>query len=603
MSETPTLDGTVKVFKLDGQTPEDALDPLAIKSNAINYEDEFKGLYGLGKMRDGIDVVEPPFNFVQLEDIIQQNNAVQPCVEAMVTNVAGTGYVIEPWDADTSVAMKDKIEAVGDFFKQPWPGESWVSISKKVRRDIENIGNGYIEVLRNAKGEIAFARYVEGKTMRLVSLGEHLPVEVFVRRGGKPVKFTVLVRPRRFAQVLNGKPCFFKEFGAQRDLDKNTGQWAKKGERLGVQVRATEIIHFTTVPDVKTPYGVPRWITQTPSVLGSRKAEEHNLDFFNSGGVPPIMLLVQGGTLAEKAVQAIQNQLNARNAKHRAAVVEAHSTSGSLDSNNNVRVTVERFGSERQSDSMFETYDKRCEERVRRAFRLPPLFVGQAGDYSFATAFASYTVAEAQVFLPERDEWDEAINLKLMPELDPSGELRYRSLPLAVKDVSNQLKGIEMAATQQAIDGEGLVSAVNEVTGLELKVREDIEDVEKAKLTPTPVVAAPAPVGAGGSDIPPGAAPDAAPVASPTTKSADALVAMADEVADVLVGGVEMGTPRYRTLIEALGGTNASDLAVVKGLVALKTFKDVAADPVGLADLAGCTLAALSAHRDPESLN
>jgi hypothetical protein len=33
---------------------------------------------------------------------------------------------------------------------------------------------------------------------------------------------------------------------------------------------------------------------------------------------------------------------------------------------------------------MFEGYDAKCEVRVRRSFRLPPIFVGEASDYSFA---------------------------------------------------------------------------------------------------------------------------------------------------------------------------------------------------------------------------
>lgn len=34
------------------------------------------------------------------------------------------------------------------------------------------------------------------------------------------------------------------------------------------------------------------------------------------------------------------------------------------------------------------------------------MFIGKAADYNFATAYTAYMVAEAQVFLPERDEFD-----------------------------------------------------------------------------------------------------------------------------------------------------------------------------------------------------
>ena len=101
---------------------------------------------------------------------------------------------------------------------------------------------------------------------------------------------------------------------------------------------------------------------------------------------------------------------------NRVQVLEVEPAGGGLNQPTpQARVTVERFGADRQQDSMFEKYDERCEERVRRSFRMPPIFVGQSKDYNFATAFASYTVAEAQVFKPERDEFDEMISMKLLP--------------------------------------------------------------------------------------------------------------------------------------------------------------------------------------------
>ena len=151
-------------------------------------------------------------------------------------------------------------------------------------------------------------------------------------------------------------------------------------------MRATEIMHFVVLPDSHTPYGVPRWVCQIPSVLGSRHAEEFNLEFFANGGVPPVMILLQGGTLQAETRAAIERMVSGEAKKNnRIMVIEAEPAGGGLNQTPpQARVTVERFGSDRQSDSMFENYDERCEERVRRAFRLPPIFVGQAKDYTFA---------------------------------------------------------------------------------------------------------------------------------------------------------------------------------------------------------------------------
>lgn len=293
-----------------------------------------------------------------------------------------------------------------------------------------------------------------------------MPVTKTVVRGGKEISAQLRTRERRFVQDLGGKKIYFKEFGASRDLDRNTGKWATG--RLPADQRASEVIHFHGKKEAKTPYGGVRWINQLPSVLGSRKAEEFNLEFFDGGGIPPVLVIVQGGTLGETTREELKQHLSGKGNKHRAAVVEATSTSGSLDSTGTVQVRVERFGSERQSDAMFQTYDKNCEEHVRISFRLPPLFIGKAQDYTFATAYTAYMVAEAQVFYPERDEFDAKVNNTVVKALGIKN-YKYRSLPLTLTDVKNQLEALGIAADKNVIDGEELVSKLNEVTGLSME--------------------------------------------------------------------------------------------------------------------------------------
>jgi hypothetical protein len=185
------------------------------------------------------------------------------------------------------------------------------------------------------------------------------------------------------------------------------------------------------------------------------------------------MVFIAGGELTAEVKKNLQLYMSGRGSSyHRAAVVEVPATGGSVDSAGSVKISVERFGSERMQDSMFENYDARCEERVRGSFRLPPIFVGKSKEYSFATAFASYTVAEAQVFVPEREEFDEIINNTIMRELND--EYVYRSLPLTVNDVQTQLEALGLVMDK--LTSEGLIEAVNEATGMSLKVDEDADN-------------------------------------------------------------------------------------------------------------------------------
>lgn len=428
------------VTKQDGvQTPPP---PGAIVPQAMEQEDEFEKFYENSKTGQG-SVLKPPYDLTQLETLVSQNMALGPCLDAMETNIDGTGAVIEPLepageDGAPSDEQKSKAEAIHTFFDEPWPGMSFLTIRRRIRRDIEATGNAYLEVLRNLKDEVVFARRVDPKTMRLVKLDDPTPVDIEVERGGKTFKAQVMIRERRYAQAIQSKLLYFRDFKTSRQLDKMTGKWAEPGEKVDPDKRATEIIHFTNKPDAKTPYGVPRWIGQTPSVIGTRKAEEYNLDFFNAGGIPPMLITVEGGTLGKTAEAELRRIFSGKgSAVHEAAIIEAVPTSGSIDSPGTVRVHVERFGRERQKDGMFENYTETGFQRIRTSFRLPELFLGRSEDLNFAC------YDEETEFLSNRgwlthDQYQQGDRIACVdPEtglggfMEPKKLLRY-----SVKDVS-----------------------------------------------------------------------------------------------------------------------------------------------------------------------
>lgn len=446
----------------------EAVENAVLQSNAALPEDEFLAYY-LGAENDS-NVIMPPYDLRRLSQLVQENNTLGQCIAAMEVNVDGTGYVIDKMgqvSSDIMVEQDATQKSLMDFFSEPYPGLSFTTIRRQIRRDLETTGNAYLEVIRNPQDEIVFLRRIDSIMMRLVRLGEPELVKKKVRRNGKLVEINVSVRERKFVQKVMARLIYFKEFDCQRDMDKYTGKYAEKGTRLPAAQRATEIIHFTCNEDVSTPYGLPRWIPQIPSILGSRKAEIHNLEFFDSGGIPPVVVFLTGGGLTPQVRKQVEGVFAGTNTKSRGAVVEVQPISGNLDSTGTAGVRVERFGAERQNDSMFEKYDAKCEERTRGSFRLPPLFVGKAQDYSFATAYASYVTAEAQVFVPERMEFDEQINVKLIKAMAP--EYVFRSLNMTVKDVEVQLKALTLLVTGMAIGPDALLEAVNEVAHINAK--------------------------------------------------------------------------------------------------------------------------------------
>lgn len=516
----PQLGSTVTVVK----GPRKPKDPIAknesklLGSNSLNVEDGDASAFDI-QARGRI--ISPTYDPVLMAILCQQNNTLLQAISAMSVNIDGTGYEIERADGEPLTdADKKKVQDIKQFFDEPYPGESLVTQRRQVRNDIESIGYGCIEVIRNQAKDIVFLRRLDAKLCRLVKLDAPTKVTKTIKRMGKDQTVVMWERERRYAMQVGSKLRFFREFGASRGVDMMTGAWlgddgmpvegtqiydpAKPKSPIPVKSNlakdvlglhgkpeayapdgvdgsavppsfpGNEMIFLTAIQDVGTGYGVPRWINQIPSVLGSRKAEEFNLEFFNSGGLPPALVLVQGGQLSAESRKDLTNYLAGKaKFKQRGVIAEVHAIGGSLDGGaGSVRVTVERFGDERSKDSMFGQYDARCGDHVRQSFRLPPLFLGQSQDQNFATAYASYMVAEAQVFRPEREEFDEVINVKIMREIAP--DYLFRSLPLQINDVTNQLKALELS--KGIADDEEWIKTLNEVASLTLTVREDIDE-------------------------------------------------------------------------------------------------------------------------------
>ena len=490
--------------------------PNGVKANALEYEDDFSGMYGLAGMVEGSNCIlmEPPFNPLTLDKLTTINNALQPCIDAMITNIDGTGFEIldpsiipddmaiadpnsgdagdqstqqAPTDPGSNNAVtqkskdappdssqeKEDLEYLKDFFNEPWPGISFSNIRRQIRRDKETFGYAFAEVVRNPAGKILFLRWVDARTVRLVKLDLGQYVNRTVKRGGKMVTTKVKMRFRRFCQRIGLQYIFFKEFGADLQMDKRTGKWNTTSVPLKPNERGSELLYFPLRMDVNTPYGLPRWINQLPSILGSRAAEENNLQFFESGGIPPFIMLVSGGVLAPEAKEAIELGLSDRSAKkQRGMVVEIHSTSGSLSDSGDVHVQIDKMGSDREKDSRFENYDDRCERRVRGAFRLPGIFVGKGDTLNFATAFASYMVGEAQIFAPERKEFDDIITLKLIPELLQRKNTKaiFRSLPIVINDSKERLLALMAVSAKGGCTYGEFYKTLNEITGLKMQI-------------------------------------------------------------------------------------------------------------------------------------
>lgn len=472
---------------------------LVMAQSAVEIEDEFSSLYFSAQHKTNL-FLQPPFEPTVLLNLVQTNNVLNQCIEAMEVNIDGTGVEFVAGEEGKNID-KEEEKIARAFFEEPYPNKSLVSIRRKLRRQMESVGYGFLEVLRNMAGKVVGFRNVETSHVRMVKLDDPIQVKKKIMRNGQEVEMTLWERERRFAQRVALKQLiYYREFGSSRQINRETGEWETPTNPVPLEKRGTELLVFGIHPDTQTPYFLPRWINELPSVVGSRNAEEQNLQFLDAGGMPPAIIFIQGGTLIKDTSDQLKTYLSGVNKnKNRAVVVEVQSSSGSLDTAAKVDVKVERFGSAQSQDAMFMKYDEATEEHVRIGFRLPPLFLGKAQDYNFATAQVAYMVAEAQVFGPERTDFDEVMNKTIIKELGLK-TLKMKSKPITLKDVATQLEALGIA--KDVATRESYLKEINTSAGMSLKlaampnpnVASDQEHPGQPTLNETPHEALPASV-------------------------------------------------------------------------------------------------------------
>lgn len=377
-------------------------------SRQVVIEDEFQttltGLY-----------LTPPYNPNDLLQVVERSNMLQPCVEAMVTNVAQCGVEVGPVADDVPMSKKE-VAILQSFIDNANAEESLKTVNAKVYREHESLGYGYMEIIRDISGNISIFRHCKASQMRLTPRHKDL-VEVTydIQRGPRVSMVRERRRFRRFVQLVNGKATYFKEFGDPRKLNFETGKFDTE-EPVSPDMEATEILHFRQ--DSEDPYGVPRWISQLPSVLGSREAEEVNLRYFEDNTVPPMLMAVSGGRLTGQSFRSIQNLVQTgvgKDRQHKIMLIEAvPETSGVDEKGVPVNIDIHKLTDARQSDGLFKDYDESNRAKTRTSFRLPPVAVGASQDVTFATANVSAFIAETQVYAPARDAYIEVLNKRVI---------------------------------------------------------------------------------------------------------------------------------------------------------------------------------------------
>ncbi|OMF17038.1 phage portal protein [Paenibacillus amylolyticus] len=417
------------------------------------------------------DLIYPLYGPNDLIEMSKESTVLPQCIDAYKQNIAGFGFGLRYKQDDTNVeetaemkAEWDQVKDILQFFNFDKPFKD-VWAEAIVHR--EQTGNGYIEIIRDGTGMPVEAENMEPQHVRVSKLGDY--VEVSVMRNGR--EFKRKKRFRRYQQEIDGKKVWFKAFGDPRTMSWKTGQY---GEGIHPEEEANEILHLKIGSGA---YGEPRWISHSPHMSGSRKAEILNLNYFDQGRHVPMAVLVKNGLLTDESVKQLEeyaSNLNGVDHAHKWLVLEVEGLDEGITEDEKTKVDIEMksLADILQGDALFQTYDDNSRMKQQSAFRLPDIFVGRSRDFNRATADKAREITEEQVFQPERESLDFILNNVL---LEPYN-LQHVEVYFQGPDISDSEDKAKLLTVYNAIGGVSPNDVRDDVGKILGKTVENFED-------------------------------------------------------------------------------------------------------------------------------
>lgn len=413
------------------------------ESKELPPDDLLAGLTNDGR------VIAPPFDKLVLAMLPEQSTELGQVIDAMKINIDGFGHRLESRvrvDAeDIPEALKSAVMAeramLANFFNTCCQDHSFTEMRRRTRVDIEATGEGFWEVIRvPTTGQIVGFNHIPSYQINLGAQDKEFTpytrtvpwvmpdgsMELKKLPGRKRFRPYVQSRQNAYARAFGfarggWEIRWFKEFGDPRVIDNKTGMpvSADKLDEFPEAQKAGELIHFK-IYSPRTPYGMPRYIGNLITLFGDRAADEVNYITLKNNNIPSMIILVSNGQLTQGSLDRItefaEAQIQGSANMSRFLVIEAEGQFEGSETSN-IKLDIKPLTSEQMRDQLFQEYSKNNREKIRENFRLPPIFVGRAEDYTRATAESSIKLADEQVFSPERDEFDNMINQRILPEL------------------------------------------------------------------------------------------------------------------------------------------------------------------------------------------
>lgn len=338
-------------------------------------------------------LVRPLYDLDQLAAMLEGNSLHARCSRQKAIDVAGRGFELRVKDdvADGGGAADEArwstfVESVEEDERGD---ESFAQRIQQAHQDFESIGWATLEVGRETAD-----RQPDGLW--------HVPAHTIrAHTDGK-----------RFAQKRGMKTVWFKRYGIEGTVDKDTGAWADRtvaGDWTG-----NELLVIRNYTPRSSYYGLPDHIPALAAIAGWRAQADFNIRFFDNNAVPSYAVVVEGADISPALETKILDHFREiKGDPHRTIIIPIPGIPG--DEATQVKVRFERLSAD-VKDASFRLYKQDNALEICIAHGMPPYRVGWpiVGSLGGSTALEMTQIYNDSVVQPRQETWESRLDRAIL---------------------------------------------------------------------------------------------------------------------------------------------------------------------------------------------
>lgn len=346
----------------------------------------------------GDDIVETPYNFDLLNELLYRNVTHNSCVETKAGDYAYHGWelMVRPDAKGVNEGVLDAARKEAETFLNSCV-DGLLPIEDLVRDlalDYEAIGGCGFEIIRNVKGIVARLNHVPAHTLRVHKNAlRNTPGQHFVQnRFGKRryfMPFGGTVDIKNGFDPISADPKDFPKLSMREQFITPKAQKYHRdieGEiTSNIRLTATELFWMARPPRSRsTVYGTPAGAAAYGNMLGELRADYYNLAYFNSKGVPQFAVIMENPNPVYASGASPREDGEMDPTAQAAAAVEEFFAKNLKTADRNVlvmegvggtKIRFEKLSPDTIDKTMID-YAEACRESARLAHRVPPAALG-----------------------------------------------------------------------------------------------------------------------------------------------------------------------------------------------------------------------------------